>query len=114
MLPSFLKSKKKFFGTKSFTFYIPAPPFRKSGYQESQFDNLVEYISSIGFEVIDFKLQAHNGSQNSGLWVLCFIGAPTKEIFNQKIDLSSEKIVTNSHSTPSSNIPMDPSIIHDP
>lgn len=101
--------KKKYYAKKVFTYYIPAPPHRKNGYQEKEFDTLVEYLQSLGFEVIDFKLQAHSTNDKSGLWIVCILSAKTKEIWSQNIDFD----FSVQSSTSLDSIPLDPSIEHD-
>ena len=109
----FLLRKNKYYGKKTFTFYIPAPPARKTGYQEKEFDNLIEHILGLGFELVDFKLQSHSGEERTGLWVLCILGAPTKEVFNQKVGIDYSMVSHNSATEDLSRIPLDPDIIHD-
>ncbi len=100
---------KKIYKKKIFTYYIPAPPNRRSGYQEKEFDALIAHIQNLGFEVLDFKLQSHSTEEKSGLWVVCILSAPTKEIWQQSIDFEYH-IQT---AQPSNSIPLDPSIIHE-
>ena len=101
--------QKKFYATKTFTYYIPAPPFRKNGYQEKEFDNLVENLTQKGFQLIDVKLTSHSSEEKSGMWIVCHVGAYTKEIFEQKIDFTFDHDININ----SSDVPLDPDIIHD-
>lgn len=100
---------KKFYGTKTFTYYIPAPPFRKNGYQEKEFDHLIDHINKMGFKLIDFKLSSHASEEKSGMWIVCHVGAPNKEVFDQKIEFASAHDVN----LPASDIALDPDIIHE-
>jgi hypothetical protein len=104
--------KKRYFGTRTFTYYIPAPPMRKTGYQEREFDSLTGHITSLGFDLIDFKLEAHASEAQAGLWVLCTLGAPSKEIYNKKIDPMDSSVF---HNNPNADldIPLDESITHE-
>lgn len=110
MFKSFFKNK--YFATRTFTYYIPAPPSRKTGYQEREFDAIVNYIASLGFELIDFKLESHNEHDKSGMWIVCILGAPTKEIFLQKIDPTHPDLFKNNPNS-ESHIQLDESIAHD-
>lgn len=101
--------KKKIYKKKIFTYYIPAPPNRRSGYQEKEFDALIEHIQKLGFEVLDFKLQSHSTEEKSGLWVICILSAPNKDVWKQTIDFDYH-IQTGESLT---SIPLDPSIIHE-
>lgn len=57
----------------SFTYYIPAPPMRKSGYRETEFDqNLFQFINQ-GHDLVDIKPQSNPGVDQSGLWVLVLV-----------------------------------------
>lgn len=109
MLLSFLNKKNPYFGTKTFTYYLPSPPFRKNGYQEKEFDNIIATLISSGFELIDFKLASHASEDKSGVWIVCHIGAKTKEIYEQRFDFAGavESTITRSE------IELDPNIIHD-
>ena len=104
--------KQKFYATRTFTYYIPAPPARKTGYQEREFDSIIDHIKELGFELLDFKLESHNHETQGGLWVLCILGAPTKEVYQQKINISDSNIFENSPNN-DLEIPLDSSITHD-
>jgi len=108
---SVFNKRKKYIGVKSFTYFLPAPPTRKSGYQEKEFDHLFSHIMSLGFDVIDVKLQSLNTENSQGVWILCLLGAKTKEAFETPIQVDYQEISKNvSHH---SNIKMDPLIEHD-
>lgn len=104
--------KKDFFAHRTFSYYIPAPPARKSGYQEREFDAIMDYIQSLGFVLLDFKLQSHSGADHSGLWVITTLGAPTEEIFKKKIDINTTNLYEGGPNA-GDNIPLDSSITHD-
>lgn len=104
MLWSALRGKK-FYATKTFTYYLPSPPLRKTGYQEKEYDSIVQSIIEHGFEIIDINITSHSSEEKSGVWIVCHIGAQTKEIFESNINFSSQ-----SHSE---NVPLDPDIVHE-
>ena len=92
------KSSKNDFKIQSFTYFIPAPPQRSSGYREKQFDKLFyEYINK-GYEIISFHSQACNNPNQSGMWIVCVVRALNHEasllslndIFHDKVKASSE------------------------
>lgn len=56
---------------RMFTYYIPAPPTRRSGYREKEFDKLMAEIFELGFNLKSLTTQAHTGQDSSGIWVLC-------------------------------------------
>lgn len=109
MFGSVFKQKKRYFGVKTFTYYLPAPPHRKSGYQEKEFDQLTDYITNLGFEILDIKVESHSSPDKSGLWLVCLLGSPSKKIHDLVID--SDSIVDSGNL--SQNIPLSPDIIHD-
>ena len=113
MLKSLFCNKKTYFKKKTFTFYVPSPPLRRSGYQEKEFDNVTDYIVSLGFDLLDFKLQSHSGNDKSGMWILCVLGAPTEEIYNKKINIEESLPNVSSAQASSQEILLDPSIVHD-
>lgn len=108
---SVFNKKNTFYGTKTFTYYLPAPPARKSGYQEREFDTLTNYLHSLGFELIDIKIQAHSSKDQAGLWLICILGAKTKKVFETTIDYDYAREATNF--SQDHHIPQDPDIIHD-
>lgn len=66
-------------GYQTFTYFLPAPPARKSGYREKGFDNLVKELGSKGFEITDIRTQAISGNEQPGLWVIVCIRPVTNE-----------------------------------
>jgi hypothetical protein len=114
VLKSLFNKEKTYFKKKTFTFYVPSPPLRRSGYQEKEFDNVIDYIVSLGFDLIDFKLQSHSGDGKSGMWIVCLLTAPNQEVYNKNINIEESLLPNVSSGQPSSQeIPMDPSIVHD-
>jgi hypothetical protein len=77
------------YGIQTFTYYIPAPPERKSGYREKQFDRTFQSLIKKGFEVLSVNTQAHAGVGHSGMWVLFTLRALTAEA--ALIDLDDEE-----------------------
>lgn len=55
---------------QTFTYYIPAPPPRKSGYREKEFDKIFYQFINRGYEVLNCHTTAHTGPQQSGMWVI--------------------------------------------
>lgn len=75
---------KRIFSSKrskiqTFTYYIPAPPQRKTGYREKEFDSLFYEFINRGFEILEFKAIPHTGANHSGMWVIFAVRALTKE-----------------------------------
>ncbi|MBF0313306.1 MAG: hypothetical protein HQK52_07810 [Oligoflexia bacterium] len=68
-------SRKKSSPLHSFTFYIPAPPLRKRGYREKEFDKLFHSFFSKGYELISINTTSHNGPISSGMWIVCIAKA---------------------------------------
>ena len=105
-------SKKEYLKTRTFTYYIPAPPARKTGYQEKEFDKLTKYLQDLGFELLDFKMQSHSDENRAGLWVLCLLGAKNEELYSMPINI--EKIPDLGFGQHSEHhIPLNPEIIHE-
>ena len=101
-----------YYGKKSFTYFLPAPPERNTGYQEKEFDQIISHLANKGYEVIDFHTQSISyGEQNhcAGIWIVCLLGCKTEKLFNETINIEYSEV--NAQST--SNIALDPSIIHD-
>lgn len=101
-----------YYGKKSFTYFLPAPPERNSGYQEKEFDNIFSYLSKQGYEVIDFKTQSIAYGENNhcaGIWIICILGVTKKELMDKEINIDYLEVSKNT----ASEIQLDPSIIHD-
>ncbi len=72
---------------QSFTFYIPSPPERKTGYREKQFDTLFYKFINMGFKIEQFKTVPNSNPNHSGMWIVCVLRATTPAAEN--LDLSS-------------------------
>lgn len=92
------RSGKKNTLTKTFTYFIPAPPARKSGYREVEFDKIMHGILTSGFEILDLQTQA----VPSGLFIVALIKADTKKTYllDEKLDLHERFRLSHSHSSP--------------
>lgn len=110
MLDSFFKKKSPYFGIKTFTYFIPAPPERRSGYQEKEFDSITNSLGSMGFEIINIKTSAYASQQKSGMWVVCLLGARTKEIYEKEVLFDTGEGINLDGSK---HVPIDPDIIHE-
>lgn len=75
------------FKIQSFTYYIPSPPDRRSGYREKQFDKVFYEFINRGYKVLDTKTQSNTGQPGSGMWVMFTVQATNKEA--EKLDLNS-------------------------
>jgi len=56
---------------KTFTYYIPNPPKRQSGYREIEFDKIMHGILNSGHEIVNWNMQSASGAEG-GVFV-CFI-----------------------------------------
>lgn len=99
----------RYYGIKSFSYFLPAPPKRASGYQEKEFDQLISHLSSQGYELIDIKIQSYSTEAQAGIWAFCKMGALNKEAAKRPINLDYKEVSGMADSA----IPMDPDIIHD-
>lgn len=106
---NFKSNKDRYYKIKSFSYFLPAPPKRQSGYQEKEFDRIIDHLSELDFELIDMQTQAHSHGESAGVWVFCRLGALTKKAANKSINLDYQDIGGNGNGA----IPMDPDIIHD-
>ena len=75
------------FKIQTFTYYIPAPPHRKSGYREKQFDKVFYDFINRGYKIIDMKTQSNSGQETSGMWIIFTVQATNKEA--DSLDLES-------------------------
>lgn len=82
------------FKIQSFTYYIPSPPARDSGYREKQFDKIFYEFINLGYEILDFKIASNNGQKSSGIWMVFILRA-----LNQEADAINLNEVVNNKST---------------
>lgn len=92
------RSTKKMY-RKTFTYFIPAPPHRKSGYREREFDKIMQGILETGFEIESLQVQ-NTGSE--GIFVLALLKTNSKKIFeSDKLQDIQEKFkLSHTHSSP--------------
>lgn len=74
------------FKIQSFTYFIPSPPHRTSGYREKQFDKYFYEFINLGFEILEFKTSSISGENSSGMWVIFILRATNEKA--SKLDLS--------------------------
>lgn len=70
-----LLGMKKNYKIQSFTFFIPSPPPRSSGYREKQFDKLFYEFINRGYSILKFETQASTGEKQSGMWLIFIVQA---------------------------------------
>jgi hypothetical protein len=70
---------KKVYKIQSFTFFIPSPPPRPSGYREKQFDKIFYEFINRGYDILNFTTQASTGEKQSGMWLVFIVQAKNKE-----------------------------------
>lgn len=86
----------------TFTYFIPAPPHRKSGYREREFDKIMQGILSSGFEIEELHTQSVQTPQ-SGLFILAVLKSKSKKVFkldenldmHEKFKLSDEPLISD-------------------
>jgi|GEM_PF-2081370 hypothetical protein len=78
-------NRKVFEKNRTFTYYIPAPPTRRSGYREKEFDKLMAEIIESGFTIKSLSTQGHTGEDSSGMWVICQL-VGDRDLDWQKLD----------------------------
>lgn len=73
---------------QSFTFFVPAPPKRSTGYREKQFDKLFYEFINRGYKILNFTTQSISGENNSGMWLVFIVQATNAEA--EKLNLNDE------------------------
>lgn len=58
---------------QTFTYYIPSPPERDSGYREKQFDKVFYEFINQGLEIISINTVANTGPNSSGMWYVATV-----------------------------------------
>jgi hypothetical protein len=92
------KSGKKMKELKTFTYFIPAPPHRKNGYREKEFDKIMSGILQSGFELQELKTV---GMEN-GMFIIAILIVPNKKVakLDEQLDLHEKFKLRDSHSSP--------------
>lgn len=72
---------------QTFTYFIPSPPNRKTGYREKKFDSITQVIMSNGFKILNINCQTLSTEKASGMWVTMTIRPNNIESIS--IDLNS-------------------------
>jgi len=92
------KSGKKVNLTTPFTYFLPAPPHRKSGYREIEFDKILQGYLQSGYEIHDMQTQG----TETGTFIFIIFKASTKKIFEQDSTLSFHENfrLLNHHTSP--------------
>jgi hypothetical protein len=80
------KSTKNNYKIQSFTFFIPSPPPRNTGYREKQFDRIFYEFINKGFEIVSFKTQACSSTIQSGMWIICVVRALNEKANQLSLD----------------------------
>jgi len=95
-----LKKAKNSFST--FTYFIPAPPARKTGYREKEFDKILTGILQSGFEIINLQTQSIATEQGAGMFVVALLKAPSSAIakLDHNQDIHEKFQLSHSHSSP--------------
>jgi len=85
---------------KTLTYFIPAPPARKSGYREVEFDKIMQGFLTNGFTVLDLKVEA----VPSGVFIVALLKAKSKKQFDADLELDFHERFKLSHSLSSPDI----------
>lgn len=61
---------KKRYPTKLFTYFIPAPPRRQSGYREKQVDKIVNTLFAYGLNLDTIATESITSQECTGMWLI--------------------------------------------
>lgn len=92
------RSGKKVRDLQTFTYFIPAPPNRKTGYREKEFDKIMSGILLSGFELVELKTESVSG----GMYVLALLSPLTKKAreMDANLDIQDKFKLSHQHSSP--------------
>jgi hypothetical protein len=92
-----VRSGKKIYRS-TFTYFIPDPPGRKSGYREIEFDKIMRGILESGHDIESIQTQ----SSTHGMFVLMVLRAKNKKVaqLDMKQDLQERFKLAHTHSSP--------------
>jgi hypothetical protein len=86
------KRKTKYHAIRTFTYYVPAPPNRKTGYQEKEFDQISDHLVEKNFDIMDIKMEAFASATTAGMWIICILGAKTKDAASMSLEIEYSDI----------------------
>lgn len=109
LLEKLTRAKSPYLKRRSFTYFIPAPPARKNGYQEKEIDSITNYLLENDFEIISRDIKVLNTEKSSGAWVFFLLGATSQKAVNSNLNFEFGQIVEHNNS----DIKLDPTIMHD-
>lgn len=75
---------------KTFTYYIPAPPPRTTGYREKAIDKLTYELIKHGHEILDFKTQQMSGNNSTGILVIFLLAANSDKAAQLNLDFDTD------------------------
>jgi hypothetical protein len=78
-----------YYDVKTFTYYIPAPPKRKSGYREKELDQILYHLLNSGHELIDLKISSTSG-ESQGTLVVCVLGNKNKKLIGPLLNIQEQ------------------------
>ena len=70
---------------QTFTYYIPAPSSRESGYREKQFDKAFYSFINQGFEILSINTTSNTGPNGSGMWFVATVRGEVPLALDDKI-----------------------------
>lgn len=97
-----VRSGKKIYRT-TFTYFIPAPPQRKTGYREIEFDKIMRGILETGFELESL----HTENVDNGIFLIGVLKTQNKKIFDTDLHLNIHENFKLSHGHSSPEIILD-------
>ena len=95
-------SIKKALPLQTFTYYIPAPPHRNTGYREREFDKIMSGISAAGFSIEDIQVQGVNTNDHAGLFIVALVRPMNKkaQLLDAGQDMHENFKLSHAHSSP--------------
>lgn len=108
-IKTLLSKEDKYITTRTFTYFVPAPPNRKTGYQEKEFDQICSYLISKDFDLLDIKMESFANETAAGVWILCILGAKSNEAAKMSLEVEYSDIANLNPQ----HIQTDPLIEHD-
>lgn len=82
----------------TFTFFIPAPPIRKNGYREVEYDKVMRGLFDSGFELESLQTQ----TSPNGIFLIAVLKTKNKKIFESDSgqDFHENFKLSHTHSSP--------------
>lgn len=86
------RKTKKYYQT--FTYFVPSPPRRNTGYQEKELDKIIKKIITAGYFIENIQLVSNGNSTIGGFWIHLYLSTNDENKFSSGLDFLEKQSET--------------------